>query len=219
MSEEKPEPVRRLPRAQRREQILAAATQAFARSGFAATGLDDIAAEAGVTRVILYRHFDSKTDLYQAVLDRMCARLDAHVDEPVGGFTDASIDGLLAAAIESPAGFRLLFQHALREPEFKERIEKFRADITAAAYLQISAVVPDQALARWAAQLAPVVAIEAIIAWLDADQPDPDSAAARVRQAVMGVIAAAVASDIDCSLPDLAHMEDHHGKRCESSGK
>src|SRR6516162_3494110 len=158
VAEENPEPVHRLPRAQRREQILAAATEAFARGGFAATSLDDIAAQAGITRVILYRHFGSKTDLYQAVLDRMCARLDAHVAEPVGGFTEASIDGLLAAAVESPAGFRLLFQHALREPEFKERVEKFRSDIVAAAYLQIASVVTDEALARWAAQLAPMVA-------------------------------------------------------------
>ncbi len=204
------EPVRRLPRAQRREQILAAATEAFARNGFAATGLDDIASEAGITRVILYRHFDSKTDLYQAVLDRMCARLDAHMEEPVGGFSDASIDGLLAAAVESAGGFRLLFQHAAREPEFKARIEKFRADITAAARRQIGAVVPDQALARWAAQLAPAVAIEAIIAWLDAGQPDPARAAARVRQAVMGVIGAAVASEVDSSLPALVRLEDGH---------
>jgi AcrR family transcriptional regulator len=204
---DRPEPVRRLPRAQRREQILAAATEAFARSGFAATSLEDIAAEAGITRVILYRHFDSKTDLYQAVLDRMCARLDAYVAEPVGGFTDASIDGLLGAAVESPAGFRLLFKHALREPEFSERIEKFRAGITAAAFLQISALVPDEGLARWAAQLAPAVAIEAIIAWLDAGRPDPAQAAARVRQAVMGVIGAALASDADCSFPSPATME------------
>jgi AcrR family transcriptional regulator len=199
----KARPVRRLPRAERREQILAAATEAFARSGFAATSLDDVATEAGITRVILYRHFDSKTDLYQGVLDRMCARLDANVDEPVGGFTNASIDGLLAAAIESPAGFRLLFQHALREPEFKDRIEKFRADITAAAFLQISQFVPDESTARWVSQLAPVVAIEAIIAWLDAGQPDPDLAAGRVRQAVMAVIGAAVSSEVDCSLPPL----------------
>ncbi|MFG3691396.1 TetR/AcrR family transcriptional regulator [Micromonospora sp. NPDC047740] len=207
MADEKPEPGRRLPRAQRREQILAAATEAFARSGFAATGLDEIATEAGITRMILYRHFDSKTDLYQAVLDRMCARLDAHVEEPVGGFTDASTDGLLQAAVESPAGFRLLFQHALREPEFNERIEKFRGGITAAAYLQISAVVPDAALARWAAQLAPVVAIEAIIAWLDAGQPDPARAAARVRQTVTEVIGAAVSSDVDRTLLHPANVE------------
>ena len=201
MAVDRPEPVRRLPRARRREQILAAATEAFARSGFAATGLDDIAAEAGISRVVLYRHFDSKTDLYQAVLDRMCARLDAHVADPAGEFTDASIDGLLEAAAGSPAGFRLLFQHALREPEFSERIEKFRADITAAAYLQIAALVPDEGLARWAAQLAPVVAIEAVTAWLDTGQPDPARAAARVRQAVTGVIGAAVASDAACSFP------------------
>src|ERR1700759_3317785 len=114
---DKTEPVRRLPRVQRREQILTAATEAFARNGFAATSLDDIAAEAGVTRVILYRHFDSKTELYQEVLHRSSPRLDAHVPPPAGGFADASIDGLLEAAAESPAGFRLLFQHARREPE------------------------------------------------------------------------------------------------------
>jgi AcrR family transcriptional regulator len=207
VTEEKPEPRRRLPRAQRREQILAAATEAFARSGFAATSLDEIATQAGITRVILYRHFDSKTELYQAVLDRMCARIQAHVEEPVGGFTDTSIDGLLAAAAESPAGFRLLFHHAVREPEFSERIEKFRVDITAAAYLQISAFVADEALARWAAQLAPVVAIEAITAWLDVGQPEPAAAGGRVRQVIMGVISAAAASDVDCSVPSPAHLE------------
>jgi AcrR family transcriptional regulator len=198
----KPEPVRRLPRAERREQILAAATTAFAGNGFTATGLDDIAAEAGVTRVILYRHFDSKTDLYQAVLDRFCALLGDHVAEPVGGFTDASIDGLLKAAIAEPAGFRLLFVHAAREPEFKAMAEQFRSDITEIALLQISKIVPDQAWARWAAKLAPTAAIEAIIAWLDAGQPDPDLAADRVRHVIAGVITAAAArAGLDCLPP------------------
>jgi hypothetical protein len=129
------------------------------------------------------------------------------VPEPAGGFTDASIDGLLAAAAESPAGFRLLFQHALREPEFKDCIGKFRADTTAAAFQQISALVPDVGLARWAAQLAPEVAIEATIAWLDAGQPDPLRAAARVRQVIMGVIGAAAASDVNSSFPHPANTE------------
>ncbi|MQA26947.1 MAG: TetR family transcriptional regulator [Micromonosporaceae bacterium] len=38
--------------------ILAAA-RAFATGGYAAISMDDIAAEAGVTRLIIYRHFDS----------------------------------------------------------------------------------------------------------------------------------------------------------------
>ena len=196
--------VRRLPRVQRREQILAAATRAFARGGFAATGLDDIAAEAGITRVILYRHFDSKTDLYQAVLDRFCSVLSTHVAEPVGGFTDASIDGLLRAAAAEPAGFRLLFQHSAREPEFKAQAEQFRRDITQAAYLQLSAMLPDQAWARWAAQLAPAAAIEAVIAWLDAGQPDPDFAADRVRHVIAGVITAAASQSNLDGLPSTS---------------
>jgi AcrR family transcriptional regulator len=187
-------PARRLQRSQRREQILAAATTAFARSGFAATGLDEIAAEAGVSRVILYRHFDTKTDLYQAVLARFCAILSTHVAEPVGGFTDASIDGLLRAATIEPAGFRLLFQHAAREPEFKAMAEQFQRDITDAAHRQISAIVPDRAWARWAAELAPAATIGAIIAWLDAGQPDPDIAANRVRHVIAGVVTAAGAT-------------------------
>src|SRR5260370_33332908 len=109
--------------------------------------------------------------------------------------------GLIEAGVESPAGFRLLFHHAVREPEFSERIEKFRADITAAAYLQVCAVVPDEALARWAAQLAPVVAIEAITAWLDAGHPEPALAAGRGRQAGEGVLGPGAAPHGGCSFP------------------
>lgn len=190
-------PTSRMPRAERREQILAAATEAFARAGFAATSLDDIAAEAAVSRVILYRHFESKTELYEAVLDRVGEVLASHVSEPVGGFTDASIDGFVAAAAAEPAGFRLLFQHAAREPEFRHRAQRFQSDVTAAAHLQISQLVPDPTWARWASRLAPAVAIEAVIAWLDAGQPDPAIAADRVRQAIAGVISAVLPGGAD----------------------
>ncbi|GHF19578.1 TetR/AcrR family transcriptional regulator [Pseudolysinimonas yzui] len=195
----------RLPRAERREQILAAATTAFARTGFAGTGLDEIASQAGVTRVILYRHFDSKTELYQAALDRFCAVLGDHVSKPVGGFTDTSIDGLLSAAAAEPDGFRLLFVHAAREPEFEALAQRFRSNITRTAHLQISKVISDRAWARWAAQLAPTVAIEAIVAWLDVGQPDPDLAPDRVRHVIAGVIAAAsAAAEHADSLPPTA---------------
>ena len=63
---------------------------------------------------------------------------------------------------------------------------------------------------RWAAQLAPAVAIEAVIAWLDVGQPDPAQAAVRVRRAVMGVIDAATASHADCSFPPSQPWKDQH---------
>jgi AcrR family transcriptional regulator len=184
-----PPSVRRLRRAERREQLLAAATQAFARTGFAATSLDNIAEQAGISRVLLYRHFDSKTDLYRAVLDRAVGRLTAAVG--TRDYTYASIDALLGAAAEDPDGFRLLFHHAAREPEFRQQMDRFQRAMVATARRELAKIIPDRAWAQWAAQLAPVVAIEAVMAWLDAGQPDPDQAADRIQQVLAGVISAA----------------------------
>jgi AcrR family transcriptional regulator len=186
---EAPAPVRRLRRAERREQILAAATQAFARAGFAATSLDDIAAAAGVSRAILYRHFDSKTDLYRAVLDRARTRLADAVG--TGNFTAASVDALVGAAAADPDGFRLLFHHAAREPEFRAEMDRFRNAMVTIARRELAAIIPDSSWAAWAARLAPAVAVEAVMAWLDAGQPDREQAAYRIGQTLDGIIRAA----------------------------
>jgi AcrR family transcriptional regulator len=186
-------PVRRMPRAQRREQILDAATRAFAHGGYSATSLDDVATEAGITRVILYRHFDSKTDLYRAVLDRACTRLDDAVGPD--DFDDTSIPALVRAAAEDPDGFRLLFRHAAREPEFRDMIDTLRTASTDVTQRHLAEMIPDSTWRSWAARLLPTVALEAVIAWLDAGQPDPTTAANRISQAVHGVIQAAQSSD------------------------
>lgn len=178
-----------LPRAQRREQILLAATRAFARAGFSATSLDDVAAEAAVDRVILYRHFESKADLYRAVLRRARARLGAATGAPE--FTESSLAGLLAGAAEEPAAFRLLFHHAAREPEFRHEMDEFRRSVFDVTHRALAGMIPDPAWARWASLLVPTVAVEAVMAWLDAGQPDGATAANRVSRAVYGVIEAA----------------------------
>ena len=59
----------RMPRAQRRTQLLELATRVFTEKGYQATSMDDIAAAAGVTKPVLYQHFDSKESLYLEVLD------------------------------------------------------------------------------------------------------------------------------------------------------
>src|SRR3954453_20937637 len=66
---------RRLPVAERRELITEAAGRLFGERGYEGTRLDDVAAAAGVTKPILYRHFDSKRDLYIALLERHRADL------------------------------------------------------------------------------------------------------------------------------------------------
>ncbi|MGP3912574.1 TetR/AcrR family transcriptional regulator [Nonomuraea sp. 10N515B] len=182
-------PVRRLRRTERREQILDAATQAFARSGYAATSLDDVAREASLTRALLYRHFDSKADLYRAVLDRACQRLVETVGED--DFDETSIPSLLRAAAADPDAFRLLFHHAAREPEFRELIDSITTASAEIARSNLAKRVPAGPWLEWASRLIPTLTIEAVIAWLDSGQPDPEQAAARVDQAVKGVIAAA----------------------------
>ncbi|MGH3365954.1 MAG: TetR/AcrR family transcriptional regulator [Nocardioidaceae bacterium] len=187
MARTDPSPVRRLRRTERREQILAAATSAFARTGFASTGLDDIAAEAGISRVILYRHFESKTDLYRVVLDRAVGHLVAATNVEVG---EASVHALLAWARRDPAGFRLLFRHATREPEFCREIDKLRAAMVAEVHERLTESIPDGPWSNWTAQLATTVCLEAIMIWLDAGSPSPDDAADRINRAVEGVIQA-----------------------------
>ncbi|WP_327085703.1 TetR/AcrR family transcriptional regulator [Nonomuraea sp. NBC_01738] len=178
----------RLAREERREQILDAATRAFGRTGFADTSVDEVAAEAGITRVILYRHFDSKTTLYREVLDRASERLFEQVG--AGGFGENTIASLLGAAAGDPDGFRLLFHHAAREPEFRDQMDKLTSTAIEVAEKALDGRVPPGPWANWAAKVTMTFTIEAVIAWLDAGRPSPDEAATRIRTAVRGIITA-----------------------------
>jgi AcrR family transcriptional regulator len=70
----------------RREQIIEAAREVFARSGLAGARTRDLAAEAGINEALLYRHFSSKEDLFEAAvaapLDRAVAAVVEISGEP-----------------------------------------------------------------------------------------------------------------------------------------
>jgi len=53
-----------------RDRVLNAATELFCHHGFAATGVDTIASQAGTAKSTLYAHFKSKDKLIEAVLER-----------------------------------------------------------------------------------------------------------------------------------------------------
>ena len=65
--------------AAKREQILAGAMTFFMREGFAATSMELIAKEAGVSKGTLYNHFDSKQSLFSTIIERECARIRGQV--------------------------------------------------------------------------------------------------------------------------------------------
>ncbi len=63
----------RLPAAKRREQLLDTAAKLFAAHGYAGATTSQIARAAGVTEPIIYRHFESKRDLFIALIERTSA--------------------------------------------------------------------------------------------------------------------------------------------------
>src|SRR3954453_16442191 len=65
----------------RRELGIAAATRAFARTGYAATSPDAVAKEAGVSQPYVVRIFGTKLDLFLEVLERACARVREAFEE------------------------------------------------------------------------------------------------------------------------------------------
>lgn len=68
-----PAPRSRRPSPRKHEAILAAAVEAFAESGYAATSMDSIAVAAGVSKQTVYHHFGNKNALFEAVIGQVSA--------------------------------------------------------------------------------------------------------------------------------------------------
>jgi AcrR family transcriptional regulator len=106
---------KRLPAEQRRALVLEAAGRVFGQRGYAAARVEDIAAAAGVTKPMLYRHFDSKKALYLAVLERHREDLPelAGLDPDGGSLAEqlpAVIDGWLAYVEQHRYAWEMLFR-------------------------------------------------------------------------------------------------------------
>jgi AcrR family transcriptional regulator len=166
-----------LSRPERQAQLRRAAATAFARTGFAGTSMDDVAAEAGVSRLIVYRNFDSKVDLYRAVLTGVRDHLR---EEFVAGYERRdtepafAIHAMVVVAREDPDGFRLLWRHAAREPEFAAFADEFHDRAVGAVEELVGEGLPDPALRRWATVLAVDFVVQAILGWLDHGDPRRD---------------------------------------------
>ena len=66
----------RLPAPERRRQLLDVALVVFAREGYHAASMNDVAEAAGVTKPVLYQHFESKRELYLELLSVVGGRLE-----------------------------------------------------------------------------------------------------------------------------------------------
>lgn len=165
---------RLLPRAERRSSIIAGAARAFAAAGFDATSMEDIAAAAGVTKLILYRHFESKEELYRSILEVVSSRLRDEVasalsreETAAGRRRGVIVPAFLTVAREDPDGFRLLWRHSSREPKFAAYAEEVHQAADAFARRLLGSRIGDGVVLDWAAPTAVAFLVEAVLVWLE----------------------------------------------------
>jgi AcrR family transcriptional regulator len=133
-----------MPAPLRREAILAAAEEVFARRGYHGAALEDIAQTAGISKALIYEHFASKRELHTALLD-------AHVEEifqrrqasaatgpPGEERLRSGIDAFLSFVEEHREAWRALFRDAA-DPEVGDVIERVQAQATAVIAALIAA--------------------------------------------------------------------------------
>jgi AcrR family transcriptional regulator len=120
------EPRSRLSGAQRRRLIEDAAARLFAQRGYAATTVEDIVAEAGVSKPMLYRHFQSKKELQMKLLEQ---RRDELAAAPLDSLLQgkgkpeerlpAMVDAWFAHVEQHPNTSRVLFQDAAGDQDIQ----------------------------------------------------------------------------------------------------
>ncbi len=175
----------RLPRDERRGQLLIAASDVFVDRGYHAAGMDEIAERAGVSKPVLYQHFSSKLELYLAVLQR-------HVDnllQGVRGALSANTDNRLRlrAAVEAffdfiehdSQGYRLIFENDyVTEPQVSAQVKVATDSCTDAVFDLVSS---DSGLEAHRARMIAVglvaISVDCARYWLNNDRPISKDAA------------------------------------------
>jgi AcrR family transcriptional regulator len=135
----------RLPRDERRAQLLVAALEVFTAAGYHSAAMDEIADRANVSKPVLYQHFPSKLELYLAVLDMHIDSLVFAIQKAIASNRENS--SRVAATVEAYFGFidsegeafRLLFESDMNlEPQVRERLNRMTYDCAAAVSAVIS---------------------------------------------------------------------------------
>jgi AcrR family transcriptional regulator len=194
-------PQRRVSADERRALILRVAGPLFARHGYAATRLEDIAAAAQVTKPIVYRHFESKKGLYLALLQKHRDDLPTFIQGVRPPADGEGPDRLVRAILEIWLDYVRENQHAwvmlFRDHSGDEEIRAFRTDVSLRAREVMAGfitAVPGPALPQEQVQPTAEVLTSGLAGlalwWIDhPDTPKPVlvEVAARISAAAVGV--------------------------------
>ncbi|MET0899888.1 MAG: TetR/AcrR family transcriptional regulator [Mycobacterium sp.] len=169
----------RLPRDERRGQLLVAASEVFVDRGYHAAGMDEIAERAGVSKPVLYQHFSSKLELYLAVLAQHVDSMVSSVRQALRTTTDnrLRVRAAVAAFFEfiehDGQGYRLIFENDyVTEPQVSSQVKVATEACTDAVFDLIS---HDSGLEPHRARMIAVglvsISVDSARYWLDNDRP------------------------------------------------
>ena len=133
---------RRLAPADRRVLIIEAAGRLFGERGYDGTRLDDVAAAAGVTKPVLYRHFDNKTALYLALLDRHRADLGRFAGAiPASGTLEQRLRAVLDVWLDYVETHSYAWKMLFRDTGGGVEVAAVRRDVHAQARATLVAMI------------------------------------------------------------------------------
>jgi AcrR family transcriptional regulator len=145
----------RLPRHERRRQLLDAALEVFVSQGYHAAAMDEIAERAGVSKPVLYQHFPGKLELYLALLDESVDALVETVRDALRSNADPKqrVAATFGAYFEYVGGqgqaYRLIFESDLsNEPAVRDRLDLVQrqcAEMVSRAVKQDAGISDDEA--------------------------------------------------------------------------
>ena len=124
----------KLPKAERRQQILSVARDVFARRGYHQSTIDDIVAEAGVARGTFYLYFEDKRAVFENLIDRFAqlltmaiVRIDpADEARSVAEQVRENIRRIISTCLIERSMTKILFTDAIGvDPAFDRKIQSF----------------------------------------------------------------------------------------------
>jgi len=125
----------RMPRRERRVQLLSSALEVFVAQGYHAAAMDDIADRAGVSKPVLYQHFPGKLELYLALLDASCDDIIDNCRRALSSTQDnkqrvaAAIDAFFGYVASDTGAFRLVFESDLtNEPAVRAQLDRVTSE-------------------------------------------------------------------------------------------
>ncbi|WP_202616301.1 MULTISPECIES: TetR/AcrR family transcriptional regulator [unclassified Actinomyces] len=128
----------RMSASERREQLITVARSLFAKKGFEATSIEEIANRAKVSKPVVYEHFGGKEGLYAVIVDRELTAIYTTITRALESSSSASVIveraalALLTYIEESSDGFRILSSnsfHATADNHGSDTYSTLLADV------------------------------------------------------------------------------------------